>query len=31
MLRNDLLNFDDAYESLSVAQMDDIIDSLCTQ
>ena len=31
MLRNNLLNFDDTYESLSVAQMDDIIDLLCTQ
>jgi hypothetical protein len=31
MLRNNLLNFDGAYESLSIAQMDDIIDLHCTQ
>ena len=31
MLRNNLLHFDDTYESLSVAQLDDIIDLLCTQ
>ena len=30
MLRNNLLNFDPAYASLSVSEMEDIINLICT-